>query len=481
MVVALQSHSSAAADMRTGAEYNLMRLRSLSLINKGASTPWMVAPRIIADRSTFSMGLMLSTTTVSITDLSKQCVAAMSTWSSEHSIGKVPDRDRASRRSNARFFSVFCSSDRSNNVEGLAKSLRCCVRSHVGCSLMVVDARAASGSKASKRWSNTPGMLQKLNPVSSEAGAPSATVLPSLAPVASPVDTSRSMSPTSSRPSKDAPSSQAIAISIATGGPGRGAIDAIGAALIGMATERALRERICAPPFFLYTRRVSSLASIMFFCIIISIGGPAPPNTGPPPPGAGGGMTNGCLNRSSSSRALISASRSEAIMSSIDLTLARTASSLSLVGNDGSPSNRKRSDGIWCSINRPNSRWVKAISLVRPSTGSCKRRSSCGLSCTTAMPNTVPDNCMARYALAKRFISGESDSTASRKAFAVGSFSNNSGILRSSLFCTMMACSGSSPPPGTILPTMSIKDENWRARATSCKSRPPTLANELAT
>eukprot|EP00670_Eutreptiella_braarudii_P004299 CAMPEP_0174289470 /NCGR_PEP_ID=MMETSP0809-20121228/25154_1 /TAXON_ID=73025 ORGANISM="Eutreptiella gymnastica-like, Strain CCMP1594" /NCGR_SAMPLE_ID=MMETSP0809 /ASSEMBLY_ACC=CAM_ASM_000658 /LENGTH=67 /DNA_ID=CAMNT_0015387443 /DNA_START=489 /DNA_END=692 /DNA_ORIENTATION=- len=62
---------------------------------------------ISAERSTHSMGLTLSWTTVLISVLSKQWVAVRTTWRCTSSRGSVPGRDSASRRSMAAFLSTF--------------------------------------------------------------------------------------------------------------------------------------------------------------------------------------------------------------------------------------------------------------------------------------------------------------------------------------------------------------------------------------
>ena len=61
------------------------------------------------ERSSFSIGLTFLTTTVSISDESKQCVAATTTCSEHASSGMAPEHESASSRSKARSFSVRCS------------------------------------------------------------------------------------------------------------------------------------------------------------------------------------------------------------------------------------------------------------------------------------------------------------------------------------------------------------------------------------
>ena len=60
-----------------------------------------VVPMIKIDRSTFSIGLTFCCTIVLIRVLSKQCVAARTTWRSASSMGIDPDWVSASSRSNA--------------------------------------------------------------------------------------------------------------------------------------------------------------------------------------------------------------------------------------------------------------------------------------------------------------------------------------------------------------------------------------------
>jgi hypothetical protein len=54
---------------------------------------------IKADLSTFSMGFMFLWTTMLVKVLSKLWVAATTTWRAAWSMERLPDRERASRRS----------------------------------------------------------------------------------------------------------------------------------------------------------------------------------------------------------------------------------------------------------------------------------------------------------------------------------------------------------------------------------------------
>src|SRR3990167_6946325 len=63
---------------------------------------------INVDFSSFSIGLILSLTRVSVTDLSKEWVEAMTTCKVASSTGRTPDLVKASSRSKALFLSDSC-------------------------------------------------------------------------------------------------------------------------------------------------------------------------------------------------------------------------------------------------------------------------------------------------------------------------------------------------------------------------------------
>ena len=72
----------------------------LSISIAGTSL-WIAEATMRVERSTFSIGLMLSWMIVLMISCAKQCVEAITTWSSAQSIWREPERERASKRSKA--------------------------------------------------------------------------------------------------------------------------------------------------------------------------------------------------------------------------------------------------------------------------------------------------------------------------------------------------------------------------------------------
>ena len=100
-------------------------LWTCSSLIRSVTAVWCTVEAMMSeDRSTFAMGLVLSWMTASVTGLSKQCVAAMTTCRLACVKGKAPDFVRASRRSKAASLSVFCSAlDRSAGQQCLLRAL----------------------------------------------------------------------------------------------------------------------------------------------------------------------------------------------------------------------------------------------------------------------------------------------------------------------------------------------------------------------
>ena len=115
------------------------------------------------DISSFSIGLMLSWMTVSITLFSKLSVAHINTWSSENGISRDPLRESASSKSNAFCFSEAIWSSVSRIVFGVFDkrfSFRLLVQS-VSEVLIVVERRAAFRSCFSMAASKILGIEAK--------------------------------------------------------------------------------------------------------------------------------------------------------------------------------------------------------------------------------------------------------------------------------------------------------------------------------
>mmetsp|Transcript_65098 Transcript_65098/g.180557 ORF Transcript_65098/g.180557 Transcript_65098/m.180557 type:complete len:207 (+) Transcript_65098:598-1218(+) len=128
-------------------------------------------------------------------------------------------------------------------------------------------------------------------------------------------------------------------------------------------------------------------------------------------------------------------------------------------------------------MNRLMRSCVSLISFVRLSSGRFSTFSSCGFIWMTTMPNSVLSSCMARKALAKLRISGERDSMASLNSFGVGMVDAFSGIVSSSLFCTIAACLGSKVEADAMRPTSTSKELNCRALDTSDSLLPDCSEN----
>mmetsp|Transcript_22513 Transcript_22513/g.53084 ORF Transcript_22513/g.53084 Transcript_22513/m.53084 type:complete len:325 (+) Transcript_22513:322-1296(+) len=158
-----------------------------------------------------------------------------------------------------------------------------------------------------------------------------------------------------------------------------------------------------------------------------------------------------CGRRYSSSRrrSSISLRFSSSIMSNIALTWPRTAATRSAgraggakVPEDGlsaPPSKERRSLGIWYFRNSSKRSCVSLISFVRLSSAKFRSFSSCGLIWTTATPKRVLSSCIARNAFANACCDGEREAIASLNSFGVGMTDSSSGMVSSSLFCTMAA------------------------------------------
>mmetsp|Transcript_31459 Transcript_31459/g.73804 ORF Transcript_31459/g.73804 Transcript_31459/m.73804 type:complete len:211 (-) Transcript_31459:316-948(-) len=100
------------------------------------------------DRSTFSIGLTLFWTTVSVSVRSKLCVAATRTWREAASTERLPERDKASRRSMAASLSSRCFSSPIVLVVGCASSDAHRLRRHMLPTLSMVGRRALSQSRS---------------------------------------------------------------------------------------------------------------------------------------------------------------------------------------------------------------------------------------------------------------------------------------------------------------------------------------------
>ena len=132
-----------------------------SRISSLAGTPSIADARRRVEHSNFSIGLILSCTTVRITLLSKQCVTATTACSSEYSRGSDPLRLRASRRSNALFFSFFISSSLRRCFLDADKMFSCLFLTQLLPVLMVVDLMALPSPLCSTVLSKICGMSVK--------------------------------------------------------------------------------------------------------------------------------------------------------------------------------------------------------------------------------------------------------------------------------------------------------------------------------
>mmetsp|Transcript_26728 Transcript_26728/g.76498 ORF Transcript_26728/g.76498 Transcript_26728/m.76498 type:complete len:211 (-) Transcript_26728:82-714(-) len=128
-----------------------------SLINAEGGTLCTALAMINVERSTFSIGFALFWITVSVTVLSKQCVAATTTCKLACSTGKAPDFVSASKRSKASSLALFCSASRQLASLGWASRPRCERFVQTSPGLMIVGRGADSGSRASKRASTSLG------------------------------------------------------------------------------------------------------------------------------------------------------------------------------------------------------------------------------------------------------------------------------------------------------------------------------------
>ena len=96
--------------MSEGAENCVTLARCESRMSASAGWLEMVVATSSDEYSSFSIGLTLLTTTVSMREEAKEWVAAMMTCRVTCSRGRVPERERASSRSNAFSVSFRCSS-----------------------------------------------------------------------------------------------------------------------------------------------------------------------------------------------------------------------------------------------------------------------------------------------------------------------------------------------------------------------------------
>mmetsp|Transcript_7958 Transcript_7958/g.17101 ORF Transcript_7958/g.17101 Transcript_7958/m.17101 type:complete len:216 (+) Transcript_7958:304-951(+) len=155
--------SSASAVFTSCGKDSANCLRFFSLLIKCRAGTFSIVEAINrVDISSFSIGLMLSWITVSITFFSKRCVAQSKMWSSEKGISRDPLLDRASNRSKALFFSDTISVVPKDDVLAFVK--RFGWRSLVQPSLavfMVVERIEASLSFSSMALSNTFGIAVK--------------------------------------------------------------------------------------------------------------------------------------------------------------------------------------------------------------------------------------------------------------------------------------------------------------------------------
>mmetsp|Transcript_3467 Transcript_3467/g.8467 ORF Transcript_3467/g.8467 Transcript_3467/m.8467 type:complete len:296 (+) Transcript_3467:337-1224(+) len=90
-----------------------------------ASSCWRMEERMREDLSTLSIGLTLSAITVSRSDLSNRCAAGNTTCSEQASMRRLPERESASRRSNALSLSLLCSSSSNVSISGAASRFLC--------------------------------------------------------------------------------------------------------------------------------------------------------------------------------------------------------------------------------------------------------------------------------------------------------------------------------------------------------------------
>mmetsp|Transcript_19020 Transcript_19020/g.52364 ORF Transcript_19020/g.52364 Transcript_19020/m.52364 type:complete len:213 (-) Transcript_19020:547-1185(-) len=124
---------------------------SRSGLTSSAAGRWQTHEAMMSDdRSTASMGLTLSCTTVSTRPLSKLCVAASTTCSVASSSRRAPDLVNASIRSSVRARSLRCSSARSvRGAFGGARRDGCARSVHSFPALRMVGRRALPTSSAS--------------------------------------------------------------------------------------------------------------------------------------------------------------------------------------------------------------------------------------------------------------------------------------------------------------------------------------------
>mmetsp|Transcript_54805 Transcript_54805/g.153740 ORF Transcript_54805/g.153740 Transcript_54805/m.153740 type:complete len:480 (+) Transcript_54805:1022-2461(+) len=115
---------------------------------------------------------------------------------------------------------------------------------------------------------------------------------------------------------------------------------------------------------------------------------------------------------------------------------------------------------------------VNLISLVSASSHKLRTFSSCGLIWMTKTPKSVLSSCMDRNAFAKLCCSGDSDSMASLNSLGVGIVAKSSGMVNSSLFCTMAAYFGSKVVEEVMRPTSTMKELNCRALETRARRAP---------
>mmetsp|Transcript_122681 Transcript_122681/g.392811 ORF Transcript_122681/g.392811 Transcript_122681/m.392811 type:complete len:325 (+) Transcript_122681:884-1858(+) len=163
--------------------------------------------------------------------------------------------------------------------------------------------------------------------------------------------------------------------------------------------------------------------------------------------------------------------------SKASLTLAASSMGSSTAAAAAEGSNESKSLGIWYWMNNCMRSCVNFISFVRLLSGKFKTFSSCGLIWMTNTPKSVLSNCMERKAFAKACCSGDSASMASLNSCAVGMVDKSSGMVSSSLFCTMAAYFGSKTVADAILPTKTNIELNCRALLTSDNFAPACPEN----